>query len=78
MNPCLHKWYASIPCNTDRWNEIPIMTKDERWNNFITELREYVEEHHLGPSKHTALYNQCRYYRKKLKEGSLDTEKARE
>lgn len=54
------------------------MTKEERWNNFISELREYVEEHHLGPSKHTSLYNQCRYFRKKMKEGTLDEEKARE
>ena len=40
------------------------MTNEERWNNFITELRGYIEVHQLGPSKHTALFNQCRYYRK--------------
>ena len=54
------------------------MTKEERWNSFISELRAYIEEHHLGPSKHTDLYNQCRYYRKKAKAGTLDDEKAQE
>lgn len=55
-----------------------IMTNKERWDLFIAELRAYIEEHHLGPSKHTSLYNQCRYFRKKLKEGALDIEMARE
>ena len=54
------------------------MTKDERWELFIKELRNYIEEHHLGPSKHTSLYNQCRYFKRKLKEGALDEERARE
>lgn len=54
------------------------MTNEERWEVFIDELRAYIEEHHLGPSKHTSLYNQCRYFRKKMKEGALDEEKARE
>ena len=54
------------------------MTKEERWNSFISELRAYIEEHHLGPSKHTDLYNQCRYYRKKAKDGTLNDEKAQE
>lgn len=54
------------------------MTNEERWEAFISELREYIEEHHLGPSKHTSLYNQCRYFRKKMKEGALDEEKAKE
>lgn len=54
------------------------MTNEERWLVFIEELRAYVEEHHLGPSKHTTLYNQCRYFKRKLKEGALDGEKARE
>lgn len=39
------------------------MTNEERWNTFIADLREYIEEHHLGPSRHTDLYNRCRYYR---------------
>lgn len=54
------------------------MTNDERWDAFINELRAYIEEHHLGPSKHTSLYNQCRYFKRKLKEGTLDKEKAEE
>lgn len=54
------------------------MTNEERWNTFINELREYIDEHHLGPSKHTSLYNQCKYFRKKMKEGALDDEKAKE
>lgn len=54
------------------------MSNEERWNTFIGELREYIEEHHLGAPKHTTLYNQCRYFRKKLKEGTLDAEKAKD
>lgn len=54
------------------------MTNEERWTLFISELRAYIVEHHLGPSKHTDLYNQCRYYRKKAKAGTLDEEKAKE
>lgn len=52
------------------------MTNGERWDAFINELRAYIEEHHLGPSKHTSLYNQCRYFKRKLKDGTLDKEKA--
>lgn len=37
------------------------MTNEERWNIFIKELKVYIQEHHLGPSKHTDLYNQCRF-----------------
>lgn len=54
------------------------MTNDERWKCFIIELREYIELNHLGPSKHTDLYNQCRYFRRKWKDGTLDEEKAEE
>ena len=53
------------------------MTNEERWDAFISELKAYIEEHHLGPSKHTTLYNQCRYFKRKMKEGSVDDEKAR-
>lgn len=28
-------------------NEKGIMTNEERWNIFISELRAYIEEHHL-------------------------------
>lgn len=54
------------------------MTNEERRNAFIVELRNYIDEHHLGPSKHTTLYNQCRYFKRKLKDGTLDEEKATE
>ena len=54
------------------------MNNEERWNTFIAELREYIEEHHLGPSRHTDLYNRCRYFRKKMKAGALDADKAKE
>lgn len=54
------------------------MTNDERWKCFIAQLREYIEHNHLGPSKHTDLYNQCRYFRRKMKEGKLDPDKAEE
>ena len=40
------------------------MKNEERWDAFINELRVYIEEHHLGPSKHTSLYNQCRYFKR--------------
>lgn len=54
------------------------MSNDERWKAFISDLREYIEEHHLGPSKHTTLRNQLVYFRKKMKAGTLDEEKAKE
>lgn len=54
------------------------MTNEERWNSFIHELREYIEEHHLGPSKHISLMNQLAYFRKKMKAGTLDAEKVKE
>lgn len=54
------------------------MTNEERWETFITELREYIEEYHLGPSKHTSLRNQLVYNRKKMKAGALDPDKAKE
>lgn len=54
------------------------MKNEKRWDAFIKELRAYILEHHLGPSKHTSLYNQCRYFKRKLKEGTLDIVKAKE
>lgn len=54
------------------------MTNEERWNIFIHDLREYILEHHLGPSKHTDLYNQTRYFRRKMKEGTLSKDKVKE
>lgn len=40
------------------------MTNEDRWEAFINELKAYIEEHHLEPSKHTTLYNQCRYFKR--------------
>lgn len=40
------------------------MTKEERWNSFISGLRAYVKEHHLFPNKHTSLLNAIKYTRK--------------
>ena len=40
------------------------MTNEERWKEFIKQLRAYIEEHHLGPSKHTTLHNQSLLYEK--------------
>ena len=54
------------------------MTYEERWKTFITELRAYIDKHHLGPSKHTDLYNRTHYFKRKLREGTLDAEKAKE
>lgn len=53
------------------------MTNEERWNKLIEELREYVEEHHHCPNKHCTLYNAQRYYRRKMKEGTLSEDKAK-
>lgn len=52
------------------------MTNEERWDVFINELRAYIEEHHLCPPKHCTLYNAQKYYRRKMKEGTLPPDKA--
>lgn len=52
------------------------MTQEQRWEDFIARLRAYIEEHHHCPNKHTALLNQTKYYRRKMKEGTLDADKA--
>ena len=54
------------------------MTNEERWDTFISELRAYIGEHHHCPNKHCTLYNSQKYYRRKMKEGTLDEEKAEE
>lgn len=54
------------------------MTQEEKWDLFINELRAYIEEHHHGAVRHTDLYNRTRYYRRKMKEGSLSEDKSRE
>lgn len=48
------------------------MTNEERWNEFIQELRAYVEEHHLFPDKHCRLSHKIKYTRKKIKAGTLE------
>lgn len=53
------------------------MTNEERWNTFIAELKAYIEEHQKCPPKHCTLYNAQKYYRRKMKEGTLDEEKAK-
>lgn len=54
------------------------MTNEERWNIFISELKAYVQEHQKCPPKHCTLYNAQKYYRRKMKEGTLDEVKAKE
>ena len=58
------------------------MTREERWNTFISELRTYIEEHHHLPDKHKVdnrgLLNQVKYARKKIKEGKLRDEQVQE
>lgn len=48
------------------------MTNEERWNNFISELRAYVEEHKLFPQKHCVMSHKIKYTRKKIKAGTLE------
>lgn len=53
------------------------MTNEERWEAFITELKVYIEVHHHCPNKHCTLYNAQKYYRRKMKEGTLPPDKAK-
>ena len=53
-------------------------SRAQRWEAFINELRSYIEEHHLCPPKHCTLYNEQKYYRRKLKEGKLGEDKSKE
>ena len=48
------------------------MTRNEQWYSFISELRAYVEEHHLFLPKHTLLLAKIKYTRKKIKAGTLE------
>ena len=48
------------------------MTHSESWNAFIDELREYVQEHHHFPSKHTRLLSRVKYTRRKINDGTLE------
>lgn len=54
------------------------MTNEEKWDAFISEFCEYIKEHHFCPPKHCTLYNEQKYYRRKLKEGMLTPEKVKE
>ena len=55
---------------------------DEKWLANYEALKEYIDEHHHLPDKHKVenrgLLNFSKYTRKKIKEGTLDEEKARE
>lgn len=58
------------------------MTNEERWITFIRDLREYILEHHHLPDKHKVenrgLLNQTKYFRKKIKDGTLGAERVQE
>lgn len=54
------------------------MTNEERWKLFISNLHEYILEHHHGPNKHSRMLNAIKYTRKKIKEGKLEEEKVKE
>lgn len=54
------------------------MTNEERRDAFLSELKAYIEEHHLCPPKHTTLRNQVVYFRRKMRDGKLDKEKTEE
>lgn len=58
------------------------MTNDERWITFIRDLREYIQEHLHLPDKHKVenrgLLNQTKYFRKKMKDGTLNEERVKE
>ena len=45
---------------------------DQNFIAFCNELRQYVEEHHLFPDKHTRLSHKIKYTRKKVNEGTLE------
>lgn len=47
------------------------MTNKERWGSFIMELKNYIEEHHLCPPKHTKPWNQIVYFPRKMRDGLL-------
>ena len=56
------------------------MTHEESWNEFIDELRAYVQEHHHEfdrlttgfLNKHTNLLSKVKYTRKKINDGTLE------
>lgn len=58
------------------------MKNDEKWFANYEALKAYIEEHYHLPDKHRVenrgLLNFSKYTRRKIKEGTLDEEKARE
>lgn len=54
------------------------MNNEERWDIFIHDLRECIQEHHHGSNKHSRMLNAIKYTRKKIKEGKLGEEKVKE
>ena len=58
------------------------MKNDEKWLANYEALKTYIDEHHHLPDKHKVenrgLLNFSKYTRKKIKEETLDEEKARE
>lgn len=58
------------------------MKNDEKWLANYDGLKAYIDEHHHLPDKHKVenrgLLNFSKYTRKKIKEETLDEEKARE
>lgn len=57
------------------------MMPEDKWNEFIEELQAYIQVHHHLPDKHRVenrrLLNQVKYFRKKMKEGTMDPERAK-
>lgn len=45
---------------------------DQNFIAFCNELRQYGEEHHLFPDKHTRLSHKIKYTRKKINERTLE------
>ena len=58
------------------------MKNEENWITNYEALKTYIDEHHHLPDKHRVenrgLLNFSKYTRKKIKEETLDEEKARE
>lgn len=57
------------------------MMQEDKWNEFISDLQAYIQIHHHLPDKHRVenrrLLNQVKYFRKKMKEGTMDPERAK-
>lgn len=54
------------------------MTNEERWHTFTAQLQAHIEVHRHCPPKNTALHNQIKYYRKKMKAGTLTAPQAQQ